>query len=746
MDELLPEIAEIIFNYIPFRVSLNTVSIVCRRWHDLLLLSKKSILLTVDLNNITKKFHNNKIIAGKYNIQQLAVSHLGNSIYPLAAILNASPALNTLVISQMDQSGIFQDIIWRDLLIPRFFWQDTQISNLPVTFSKITRLIIPSDSISLLHLFPNARQIKLEGLEILQELHENNRCSFESVKEIETRVYDYGDLDITLLKKLFPNLETLYVICDTSVNEQAEEWRNIENTSKGSVTIHCRNFIPFPRRLDYRFSERTYLEYYFNYGETPLSSVLKRRLRVQELEEFLQRHTFLTAEYESDILTRDREVIFPSNSESYSVSPATPLQLKNLPEEIKITLLKHKLIADPESQSPTSEEKISSQNPVSTTSSVKIQSETGTNSAVNVDDIAIQLVPLSKQEDEAEQFWNTFRAGLTKFDPKNLQNHVVTKIKNYPIRNMLDQRTFAKYLFILVLEQSLVQLISKIGEETFATLINTRTTCGTVIHYLIAHDLDISWNAVADFVDWNSKDGLGNNPATLAFQAKKFHLWMKFLQFGADLQIEKIINSSSYINFYSSTNEAMWEVIEARDLKRWIFSYVIKETDAKIVIRVLDYVIDRLRLSKKEILTLVNRHLLADQFEVIFHLIDKYAIDMNNPDSNNEIALQIAINSKKIRAVNFVLSYGNTRFDTEISGAMTPLIYLCSMQLNTEEDVIFYHLAIDELMTLGDNINQIYIDPQGQKLTVIDVAKRAGNPIYSLVYYCTKYATLGESL
>lgn len=251
---------------------------------------------------------------------------------------------------------------------------------------------------------------------------------------------------------------------------------------------------------------------------------------------------------------------------------------------------------------------------------------------------------------------------------------------------------------------------------------------------------------MADLVDWNSKDGLGNNPATLAFQAKKFHLWMKFLQFGADLQIEKVMNSSSYINFYSSTNEAMWEVIEAPDLKRWIFSYIIKETDAKVVIRVLDYVVDRLRLSKKEILTLINRHLLVDQFEVIFHLMDKYAIDMNNPDSNNEIALQIAITSKKIRAVNFVLSYGNIRFDTEISGGMTPLIYLCSMRLNTEEDVIFYHLAIDALMTLGDNINQIYIDPQGQKLTVIDVAKRTGNPIDSLVYYCTKYATLGDSL
>jgi hypothetical protein len=161
-------------------------------------MSKNSVLRTVDLNNITKNFPNNKIIAGKYTIQQLAVSHLGNSIYPLAAILNASPALNTLVISQMDQSGIFQDIIWRDLLIPRFFWQDTQISNLPVTFGNITRLIIPSDCISLLRLFPKARQIKLEGLEILQELYENNRCSFESVKEIETRIYAYGDLDITL--------------------------------------------------------------------------------------------------------------------------------------------------------------------------------------------------------------------------------------------------------------------------------------------------------------------------------------------------------------------------------------------------------------------------------------------------------------------------------------------------------------------------------------------------------------------
>lgn len=284
-----------LLKYFCFPKCLKFLALVCKRFDHVIQHSTVSKQIRINPENSQHTLLAPRVLS-KYNVDVIILKSTGTSISTFATILKSSKRLNTLVIQTIPDNNL-------GYLFFGFEDQSTR-RDIPnyLKFDNITTLSVPSVSHSILHLFPNVKQLKLVHID-----DGDKEGEFSSVKELEFQPTRTDDLERII--EVFPSVQVVHALVTDTTDDDADEIiQALEEFGKDNgiqVNIWSKHLV-LEADQDLELGPLQYHQYFNGHGVSPLAHEIITNYRVNVKLLDLTNPT-----YERDFKSRDPVFRFP---------------------------------------------------------------------------------------------------------------------------------------------------------------------------------------------------------------------------------------------------------------------------------------------------------------------------------------------------------------------------------------------------------------------------------------------------
>lgn len=664
INELPYEIlANHIFKFFSLSVWLESMILVCKHWFQIALKSNVPKQLLVHLGRKDHKSVCNGILA-RFKVDTLLLPTSSDSMFLFKSAVNASPRLHTLVIGRIPYGAIDGFKFTENKIT---FNDDEAPPPASVNFPQITTLSLQADRLTFVQLFPNVKNLKLEGIMDSLDDFKTATQTYPSVRELEFFVKNNPNLDFSLIKRLFPSLRKVYIIYKAKIDVIQEHWNQLEVLGQSiGVEVLCR-FSHVKAEL-FDFSSITYDRYAIGHGKTPLSLFVSKGM-VEKAEQLLKTHT--SREYERDLRKRAITFQFPCLSPTVSTDAVAKFGKERLANEMISLLYKNELLS----------------------------------------------------------FWRAFREYVDNGSYEQAVEHLkeahkFPKIKTDVLTKFLRLLKNAKAEDVrAAIGDETAKILFSVTDTRGETLLHDYARDGTVIDLSTFKDV-INWNAVCD-KKWNAATLAFDRNHWLPWM----NLLENGCEVQADLYQSTDYVRLVKSHVVPNSDYTPFDMIH-KAKKPMIFGaaqcFVSSDPPR---IELLDLIIEKYGEDPNSCdgdgVSLFNIMLGSSDIEKhalnLKHMLEKHKIDINHVDKAGNTPLIKAIKSGNAARIIFALENGaNPNF---AGNTLLPLHLLCFV----EKDIISE--GLEPLLTHGADINAVDFDEFGRSMTPLSAAVVSGQSI-----------------